>query len=1572
MKRKWKKRIDGAISLLMVAILLPTMLLSGLMVDLSRYNMAKAMISSAGDLTMNAALADYDGILQDVYGLFAVSQTDDDLFNNLSKYFQTTLVSKGVVSEADSEDYVKTLLDNVFSYMALGENNEAKITNLFDMEVKTDSPVSGAAGSTLENPNILKKQIVEYMKYRAPINCAMSFFSGLSALTKSDKQADVVEAKVDAETAVREVSKGANSLWKAIKKYDENLFKSTTYTVPYEDEKKAGVEWVQEDRKYTESTELNDTKDFKELVNGEVLSSVKDGQNTVYNFQIINRFVLGFLLDTVQEDPTNGGAVYYVDESNPAYCSTISVTDSCDVACDKLVSDAGAFYEQYNLLNAEEISGATGLIYQINQFKAAQLGTTNLMYSPEQETVKAQVREKMKGGLSDDCLNTYKKSFQFIKDANQDGSTFKTMVTRYSDLLKKKCIMTDSYNKILNRLASVNEEIRKINEEDIPALNNEKYTLENTTIPDLEEQIEAAESSEDDETSEDTESDETSEEDEDDESSEDEVDVEALKTALTNAKNRVDAIENTDIPNLVNKRDNDLTPKKNAYEAALAEARNALTGTGSTYNESTAKFTESDLQQKTQVALDNITMIYRYYTYFVNASKEVATKLTNGTYAECKYLKEKVVRLNSNLLTLTAHINGGNLTNEDGSTGSSVKGLKKQIEEYDAKLTTWENANKKVAGADQSDQFADSMAKEIAANREAFKWEEVEKVYNFVLDQWHAIGPLCNYMTNTKSDGYNYGDKFFWEVNSLDTAISVAKAVSTTASFIDKDTVTLAELDAQFKNLNNDAKQGYSYKETDTTLKSFTKEKKADGTSDMLPFVGYLKSTYPESDSEVPAEDKTLTTKEGEKNAKDMYEDTKKTMGEDQGKNNKSSGTNGESGGGDSDYYQYTFKGEIPLPTSQGKESEIDTKVDVGDEESDTSGKEKDAYNAKKSAAASLLSGIADAMETGRDNLFVMEYAFQNFSYNTIVQDAAYKNSTNKEAFYADYLGKDDAKRKEFYAPYRALTTEEKGTKTDDPDKATRPQTLSGYPISEYNNQFYGAEVEYLVFGLKGSENNVKAADASIFAIRFVLNSIFAFTNSEIRNITRTAGLAVQAASLGIIPYQVVMVVLQLALTLSESLLDIDVMHTGAKVAIVPTKDTWMLSPTGAGNMLKAVAQSKVKSAVESVVDDTLTMVSQGIQNFVDCTADQMETTVNDLANNLNETAKAKANELLDDTLAQLEEKMISELNKLRYIEQEAGKAAETQLKEAMNSVFSKVLNEKNTVLASVSTNGGAIGAAIKDILSGQIDGLLTELHTKADSIITSVVSVDPTKSIEEYATSVINKVQSSLSETIALKVDTIMKNISDSAIAAIQSECDEIKELAKDKTEEAKKKIIDKTNKLIDEKINSVTDKLPDMQGLSTSFDTVDGSGAASRTISFGYSDYLRVFFFLAMCNDTNAQNLMKRMGALIECNINYPNQKVAEVAASKGFLKDLFDSISWFFSKKKAAPAEGAPAADDKWHINKSYTYVQIDADIDMKMFFLDTPLFKNAMNSAFPEDNLDTSLTTTSYHYHGVMGY
>ena len=67
----------GSITIILLIILLPTLVFSGLTVDISRRHLARAAAEEAGKLVLNSVLADYDTVLKDVYGLLQSPSSRD-------------------------------------------------------------------------------------------------------------------------------------------------------------------------------------------------------------------------------------------------------------------------------------------------------------------------------------------------------------------------------------------------------------------------------------------------------------------------------------------------------------------------------------------------------------------------------------------------------------------------------------------------------------------------------------------------------------------------------------------------------------------------------------------------------------------------------------------------------------------------------------------------------------------------------------------------------------------------------------------------------------------------------------------------------------------------------------------------------------------------------------------------------------------------------------------------------------------------------------------------------------------------------------------------------------------------------------------------------------------------------------------------------------------------------------------------------------------------------------------------------------------------------------------------------
>ena len=93
----------GAISVFMSLIMLPMLIVAFLANDAARIYSAKVVVSEAGEMAMNAGLAQYDAALKDEYGLITMENQPSSMAGDLEKYFTDSL------NMADSGNYHRIL-----------------------------------------------------------------------------------------------------------------------------------------------------------------------------------------------------------------------------------------------------------------------------------------------------------------------------------------------------------------------------------------------------------------------------------------------------------------------------------------------------------------------------------------------------------------------------------------------------------------------------------------------------------------------------------------------------------------------------------------------------------------------------------------------------------------------------------------------------------------------------------------------------------------------------------------------------------------------------------------------------------------------------------------------------------------------------------------------------------------------------------------------------------------------------------------------------------------------------------------------------------------------------------------------------------------------------------------------------------------------------------------------------------------------------------------------------------------------------------------------------------------------
>lgn len=197
------KKMEGAISIFLAIILTIMMILAGVLVDGSRIRTGEAEVTNAVDSAAMSVLAGYNSVLKESFGLFALSENaPDSLKEELEGYLNKTLMTELGVDERTlgekSYDYIKKML------VGEGQYKHVDFFNLFDFNVEE---VKVTPLYNLSEKEVLKRQILEHMKYRAPKEIGEEFIDKIMAFKNLGRQSQVMKKKLEMDKELEEVRK---------------------------------------------------------------------------------------------------------------------------------------------------------------------------------------------------------------------------------------------------------------------------------------------------------------------------------------------------------------------------------------------------------------------------------------------------------------------------------------------------------------------------------------------------------------------------------------------------------------------------------------------------------------------------------------------------------------------------------------------------------------------------------------------------------------------------------------------------------------------------------------------------------------------------------------------------------------------------------------------------------------------------------------------------------------------------------------------------------------------------------------------------------------------------------------------------------------------------------------------------------------------------------------------------------------------------------------------------------------------------------------------------------------------
>ncbi|MDD6035297.1 MAG: DUF5702 domain-containing protein [Lachnospiraceae bacterium] len=164
MGRLSKRR--GAISVFLLLIFMVSYVFMGLLVDAARYRMAQAYVESALDNASNSLLSSYNQLVFDLYGLFTMdvsAEDEDKLEEQIKEKYEKYLSEALGIAKVDAKKYSTKIAELIFSEE---KGPVLDASGLYDFDIRE---LNAGTEITLADTANVNNQIVEYMKFRAPV-----------------------------------------------------------------------------------------------------------------------------------------------------------------------------------------------------------------------------------------------------------------------------------------------------------------------------------------------------------------------------------------------------------------------------------------------------------------------------------------------------------------------------------------------------------------------------------------------------------------------------------------------------------------------------------------------------------------------------------------------------------------------------------------------------------------------------------------------------------------------------------------------------------------------------------------------------------------------------------------------------------------------------------------------------------------------------------------------------------------------------------------------------------------------------------------------------------------------------------------------------------------------------------------------------------------------------------------------------------------------------------------------------------------------------------------------------------
>ncbi len=202
------KRTRGSITVMVTLIMVPTIFLIGFLTDLARMKLYSNQALMTADNYGEAVISDYDNLLKELYGLFAVTQNDKGkaALKELEEYMTTSFkpnqntISSQYFQKAQERWGLNTSYEGFMPYQ------NAQVTVSFKR----------VPGANLGNEEILTTQIGDFMRFRIAQQLAgdgEAVLEAIETVENTEGEAKVINAKTELDEQAGKVMEKAKEYY---------------------------------------------------------------------------------------------------------------------------------------------------------------------------------------------------------------------------------------------------------------------------------------------------------------------------------------------------------------------------------------------------------------------------------------------------------------------------------------------------------------------------------------------------------------------------------------------------------------------------------------------------------------------------------------------------------------------------------------------------------------------------------------------------------------------------------------------------------------------------------------------------------------------------------------------------------------------------------------------------------------------------------------------------------------------------------------------------------------------------------------------------------------------------------------------------------------------------------------------------------------------------------------------------------------------------------------------------------------------------------------------------------------